>query len=57
MKKQTLIIVVFIFLLSTFSSCALVEGIFKAGMGVGIFMVLLVVALIIFFVIRMSKKK
>lgn len=36
----------------TFSSCEVVGGIFKAGMGVGIFIVVLVVALIIWLVSR-----
>ena len=36
----------------TFSSCEMVGGIFKAGMGVGIFIVVLVVALILWLVMR-----
>lgn len=39
-------------LLVTFSSCEVVGGIFKAGMGVGIFIVVLVIVLIIWLVSR-----
>ncbi len=42
-------------LLFTFSSCAVAGGIFKAGMGVGIFVVVLVVVLIIWLVSRTRK--
>ena len=42
-------------LLVTFSSCEVVGGIFKAGMGVGIFVVVLVVVLIIWLVTRMRR--
>jgi len=38
-----------------FSSCDLVEGIFKAGMGVGIFLVILVIALIVWLISRFKK--
>jgi hypothetical protein len=41
-----------VLLMITFSSCEVVGGIFKAGMGVGIFIVVLVVALIIWLVSR-----
>ena len=40
-----------------FSSCAVVEGIFKAGMGVGIFIVVAIIALIIFLVFRIGRNK
>jgi len=38
------------------SSCSVVEGIFKAGMGFGIFAVLAVFVVIVFFVSRFRKK-
>jgi len=57
MKKQTSIIALLICLITTFSSCAIVGGIFKAGMGLGIFIVVLVVALIIFLFSRAGKNK
>ena len=38
------------------SSCEVIGGIFKAGMGVGIFIVLAVVLIIVFIVMRAGKK-
>lgn len=38
-----------------FTSCELVEGIFKAGMGVGIFIVLAVIVLIVFVISKFRK--
>lgn len=38
------------------SSCEAIGDIFKAGMGVGIFLVVAVVGIIIFFVMRAGKK-
>jgi len=57
MKNQKLIAVSSILFLATFSSCSVVGGIFKTGMGVGIFFVVLVIALIVFFFNRMGKNK
>ena len=56
MKKHTLIAALLISLLITFSSCAIIGGIFKTGMGVGIFIVVIVIALI-FLVSRIGKNK
>ena len=57
MKKQLINYTLIISLLLTFSSCAVVGGIFKAGMGVGIFIVVLIIAAIIFLMNRMGKNK
>lgn len=57
MRNQTLVKILLMSMLTTFSSCALVEGIFKAGMGVGIFIMILVIALIIFIFSRLGKNK
>lgn len=57
MRNQTLFIIFILLGLTVFSSCAVVGGIFKAGMGVGIFIVLLVIALVIYFISRMGKNK
>lgn len=38
------------------SSCSVVEGIFKAGMGFGIFIVVAVIVVILYFVFRSGKK-
>ena len=56
MKKNALI-ALFIALFTTFQSCAVVGGIFKTGMGVGIFIVVFVIAIIIFFLTRIGKNK
>ncbi len=55
MKKQIHLIVL-IFILTFFTSCEAIEGIFKAGMGVGIFIVLAVVGLILYLMSRFGKK-
>jgi hypothetical protein len=57
MKKQVQAIAVFIFILTLFTSCDVVEGIFKAGMGVGIFIVIAVIALIVFVISKLGGKK
>lgn len=57
MKNKTILIVLLFSILTTLSSCEVVGGIFKAGMGVGIFLVVLVVAVILYFIFRMRKNK
>ncbi|WP_199250938.1 MULTISPECIES: hypothetical protein [unclassified Flavobacterium] len=39
-----------------FTSCSVVEGIFKAGMGVGIFIVIALIAVIVWIISRITKK-
>ena len=57
MQKQiTRILMLFVVLIS-FSSCSVIEGIFKAGMGVGIFIVVAIIAVIIFIISKVSGKK
>ncbi|MBP4141907.1 hypothetical protein MW871_15315 [Flavobacterium sp. I-SCBP12n] len=57
MQKQiTRLLMLFIVLIS-FSSCSVVEGIFKAGMGVGIFIVVAIIAVILFIVSKIFSKK
>ena len=43
-------------MLCLLSSCEAIAGIFKAGMGVGIFIAVAVVLLIVFLVMRAGKK-
>lgn len=57
MKNQTLIAYIFIIMATSLSSCAAIGGIFKAGMGFGIFIVILVVAVIVFLISRAGKNK
>jgi len=54
MKKLSLFFV--IALMISLSSCQLVGDIFKAGMGVGIFLVLAVVGLIVFMIAKVGGK-
>ncbi len=56
MKKQIQLAAVLTFILTFFSSCEAIEAIFKVGMGVGIFIVLAVVAVIIYIMSRFGKK-
>jgi len=42
--------------LTSLSSCAVVGGIFKTGMGIGIILVIMVIALVVFLVTRAGKK-
>lgn len=55
-SRGTLVITTFIvaFLLS---SCEVVGGIFKAGMGFGIFLVMAVLVLIVYLIVRFSRPK
>ena len=43
-------------LLVTLSSCSAIEGIFKAGMFTGILIIVVIVALLIWVISRVSKK-
>ncbi len=57
MKKVLIYQIVFIMsLCMLLTSCSAIEGIFKAGVGVGIFVVVAIVALVAFVAIRFSKK-
>ncbi len=42
---------------SMLSSCQLVEGIFKVGMGFGIFIVVAIIGLILFLIFRIGRSK
>jgi len=55
MKNHITKTILLLLVMFSLSSCELVEGIFKAGMGVGIFLVLLVIALIVWLVSRFRK--
>ncbi|MBA9073872.1 hypothetical protein GGR22_002039 [Flavobacterium gossypii] len=54
MNKISRISIMLLILLS-FSSCEVVEGIFNLGVGVGIFIVVAIIALIIFIISRFKK--
>jgi hypothetical protein len=57
MKPSRTLVLILPLLTSMLSSCEVIAGIFKAGMGFGIFIVVAVVIAIIAIVIRVNKKK
>ncbi|MBC7450538.1 MAG: phosphatidate cytidylyltransferase [Cytophagales bacterium] len=54
MKKQLSIIPLLVLIILMFSGCAVVGGIFKAGIWTGIILVALVIGAIIFVISRMG---
>ena len=57
MKNLNRITLFAILLVSVFmSSCSAIAGIFKAGMGFGIFIVVVIIAIIVAIIIRANKK-
>lgn len=54
MKKLQIFSVVMILLTLSLSSCQLIGDIFKAGVGVGVFMVVAVIGLIIFLIAKIG---
>ncbi|MFV5693781.1 hypothetical protein ACM55K_17295 [Flavobacterium sp. LT1R49] len=57
MKKEIIRLLMLFIVLISFTSCSVIEGIFKAGVGVGVFIVVIVVAIIIFIVSKIFGKK
>jgi hypothetical protein len=51
------LLLVLLFSTLIFNSCSAVEGIFKAGMSVGIFMVIAIIVVIFFIIYKMRSKK
>lgn len=57
MKKTNLIKIITLFLISfLFTSCEVIEGIFKAGMGFGIFLIIAIIVVIVFIISKLTKK-
>ncbi|MFH7014547.1 hypothetical protein ACHRV5_22055 [Flavobacterium sp. FlaQc-52] len=50
MKNKTLKLTLVFVILLTFTSCEVIGDIFKAGMGFGIFLVVLIIALVVFII-------
>ncbi|MDX6192090.1 MULTISPECIES: hypothetical protein [Flavobacterium] len=50
MKNKTLQLTLVFVILLTFTSCEVIGDIFKAGMGFGIFLVVLIIALVVFII-------
>jgi hypothetical protein len=57
MQKQMTRILVLLVVLFSFTSCSVIEGIFKAGVGVGIFLVVAVIAILIFIISKLFGRK
>lgn len=55
MKFYNLLLVILISLLTTFTGCEIVGGIFEAGFWVGIIVVVLIIAVVVWLVNRMRK--
>jgi len=57
MKNKISRIVILPLLLILVSSCSVIEGIFKAGVGVGVFFVVIILAVVVFIVSKFIGKK
>ncbi|WP_165572322.1 hypothetical protein [Flavobacterium sp. AJR] len=57
MKSKLSTILVALIISLSLTSCEAIEGIFKAGMGVGAFAVIIVIVLIIYLIIKIFGKK
>ncbi|WP_373497572.1 hypothetical protein [Aquiflexum sp.] len=53
MKNYILNILVFFFILTTFTGCSLIGDIFKAGVWVGIIVVVIIIALVFWIIKKM----
>ncbi len=56
MKRHSILNALTLVLLTTFSGCELIGGIFRIGMGIGIFITVLVVVFIYYVINRFFKK-
>lgn len=57
MKNQSISLLALSVLIVTLSGCEVIEGIFQAGVGVGVFIVIAIIALVIFLIFRFSGRK
>jgi hypothetical protein len=57
MKNKIPKIVLCALLLILVSSCSVIEGIFKAGVGVGVFFVVIILAIVVFVISKITGKK
>lgn len=57
MFQQISRVLTLVLVLLTVSSCSLIEGIFKAGVGVGIFIVVAILAILAFIISRILGRK
>ncbi|CAM3099220.1 hypothetical protein [Flavobacterium frigoris] len=57
MQNKIIRILLLLTVILSLTGCSVVEGIFKAGMGVGIFIVIAILAVILFIVSKLFGKK
>ena len=57
MKEKITGIVILSAVLLLFPGCSVIEGIFKAGVGVGVFVVVIILAIVAFIVSKIIGKK
>ena len=57
MKKSSLMILSLVAAIFVFNSCSVIGGIFKTGMSVGIFIVVVIIVFIVIGVIALRPKK
>ena len=57
MKNKIIRVLLLLTVVLSLTGCSVVEGIFKAGMGVGIFIVIAILAIILFIVSKLFGKK
>lgn len=57
MQKQTTRLLMFLIILISFTSCSVIEGIFKLGIGVGVFIVIAVIAIVVFIISKIFGRK
>lgn len=57
MKKINSLKIITLLLISfLFTSCEVIEGIFKAGMGFGIFLIIAILVVVVFVISKLTKK-
>lgn len=57
MQKKLKRILMLLIVSISLTGCSVIEGIFKAGMGVGIFIVVAIIAIVVFIISKVSGKK
>ena len=57
MQKKLTRVLMLLMVLISFTSCSVIEGIFKAGVGVGVFIVVAIIAIVILIISKVFGKK
>ena len=56
MQNKSIKLLFILSILFSLSGCSVVEGIFKVGMGAGIFVVIAIIVIVVFIITRFTKK-